>query len=147
MVDPVVRRAVADDVVQLSELEQEARAALIERRGGQRWLDTHPPRGAQWAEHVGDRAVYAAVNEALLVGYLVSSHVENIARVEDVYVTPEWRELGFGDALLERAMDDAREAGCEVIEGEALPGDREIKNLYERAGVTARLIIVSRKLV
>jgi ribosomal protein S18 acetylase RimI-like enzyme len=147
VVDPVVRRAVVDDVGQLSQLEHEARAALSERRGGQRWLDTHPSRGVQWAERGVDRAVYVAVHDALVVGYLVAGHAEKIARIEDVYVAPDWRDLGFGDALLERAMTDAREAGCELIEGEALPGDREIKNLYERAGVTARLIFVSRKLV
>jgi len=32
------------------------------------------------------------------------------------------------------------------IEGEALPGDRETKNLYERARITARLIVVSSEL-
>ena len=146
MVDPVVRRAVVDDAVQLIELEQQARAALIERRGGQRWLDTHPARGAEWAEYLADRAVFVAVDGELRVGYLVASHARDIARVDEIYVLPDWRELGFGDALLEAAMADAREAGCGLIEGEALPGDRETKNLYERAGVTARLIVVSRKL-
>ena len=33
-----------------------------------------------------------------------------------------------------------------ALEGEALPGDRETKNLYERAGITARLITVSKSL-
>jgi GNAT superfamily N-acetyltransferase len=77
----------------------------------------------------------------------VCSHADGVANIEDVYVAPDWRELGFGDALLEAAMDDGRASGCVLIEGEALPGDREIKNLYERAGVTARLIVVSKKLV
>ena len=56
------------------------------------------------------------------------------------------REVGFGDALLESAVEAGRAAGCVVIEGEALPGDRDLKNLYERAGITARLIIVSKPL-
>ena len=30
--------------------------------------------------------------------------------------------------------------GRDGVEGQALPGDRETKNLYERAGITARLI-------
>ena len=33
-----------------------------------------------------------------------------------------------------------------VVEGTALPGDRDTKNLYERAGITARKIIVSTRL-
>ena len=70
----------------------------------------------------------------------------DVARVDQVYVTPEAREVGFGDALLAAAADEALGAGASVLEGEALPGDRETKNLYERAGITARLITVSRRL-
>ena len=75
-----------------------------------------------------------------------STSTSPIARVDQVYVTPEARELGFGDALLDAATAIAVEAGAHVIEGEALPGDRDTKNLYERAGITARLITVSRPL-
>jgi GNAT superfamily N-acetyltransferase len=67
-----------------------------------------------------------------------------VATVDQVYVRPEARELGFGDALLGAAWSRAAEAGATVLEGHALPGDRHIKNLYERAGITARLITVSR---
>jgi hypothetical protein len=28
-----------------------------------------------------------------------------------------------------------------AVEGQALPGDRQTKNLYERAGIVARLIV------
>ena len=56
---------------------------------------------------------------------------------------PEARELGFGDWLLEAALHAARDAGSTVLEGTALPGDRDTKNLYERAGIKARKITVS----
>ena len=63
-----------------------------------------------------------------------------------VYVEPQAREVGFGDWLLEAALAEARTQGCIVIEGYALPGDRATKNLYERAGITARKITVSKAL-
>ena len=68
------------------------------------------------------------------------------ALVEQVYVTPEAREIGFGDDLLAAAIDTARRGGAVAIEAEALPGDRETKNLYERAGVTARKLVLSKSL-
>jgi GNAT superfamily N-acetyltransferase len=82
----------------------------------------------------------------LPVGYLVLDRDGAVAHVDQVFVLPEARELGFGDALLAQAVDTARAAGASLIEGHALPGDRDTKNLYERAAITARLITVSKRL-
>ena len=146
MVDPIVRPAVSGDVEQLRTLEREARAALVGRRGGDRWLETNEPRGDRWDVAVGAGGVEVAVIGDVVVGYLVSHHTEQVAFIDDVYVTPDAREVGFGDALVAAAMAAGRAAGCGLIEGEALPGDRHVKNLYERAGITARLIVVSKAL-
>jgi GNAT superfamily N-acetyltransferase len=146
MVDPVVRPARSSDVEHLNTLEQEARAALVGQRGGDRWLETHAARGERWWDAVGTGGVEVAVIGDIVVGYLVSHHSQEVAYIDEVYVTPEAREVGFGDALVEVAVAAGRAAGCATIEGEALPGDRETKNLYERAGITARLIVVSRAL-
>ncbi len=137
MIDPLVRPATADDAVELRRLAREARALLVDRRGGQRWLATHPE--PHW-----DRSdVIVAHIDGVVVGYLVLSIVGDVAAIVEVYVTPAAREVGFGDALIEAAVSSARAAGASVLEGEALPGDRDTKNLYERAGITARLITVS----
>lgn len=71
---------------------------------------------------------------------------DQIVRVDQVWVTPEARENGFGDALLELAIERARALGASAVEGQALPGDRHTKNLYERAGIVARLITTYRSL-
>jgi len=143
MIDPDVRPAGPDDADQLRWLEAEARAALTEQRGGPRWLETHPPRNNSWADSIDVGAVYVAHIGAVVVGYLVLAIESPLATVEDVYVSPQARELGFGDALLAVATDEARHRGCSLLEGASLPGDRETKNLYERAGIKARLITVS----
>ena len=41
MIDPTVRRASTGDVGPLRALEAEARAALVDTRGGNRWLEEH----------------------------------------------------------------------------------------------------------
>jgi ribosomal protein S18 acetylase RimI-like enzyme len=146
MVDPVVRPARSSDVEQLRALEREVRAALIGQRGGDRWLETHAVRDEHWADAVTAGDVAVAVIGEVVVGYLVSRHAGQIAYIDEVYVTPDARRVGFGDALVEAATAAGRTAGCRAIEGEALPGDRETKNLYERAGITARLLVVSKSL-
>ncbi len=81
----------------------------------------------------------------MLVADLIADPMP-VARIDQVFVDADARELGFGDALVAAAMDWGREVGAELIEAETLPGDRNLKNLYERAGVTARLITVSKRL-
>ena len=146
MIDPTVRAGAAADVDQLVELEREARRSVVGQRGGARWLATHDERGARWAAVIADGSVLVAHMDDVVVGYLVLTTGGPIARVEEVWVTPAARELGFGDELLAAAVDTARRSGARVLEGETLPGDRETKNLYERAGIKARLITVSTEL-
>ena len=147
MIDPDVRIAEAADVAQLIILEDEARSALVDQRGGGRWLEEHPIIGDSWHDLLGSGTVFVAFIDEVLVGYaVIVDGGPGIRRVDQVFVTPEARGLGFGDELLAAGLADAREGGARVFEGEALPGDRETKNLYERAGITARLITVSTRL-
>jgi GNAT superfamily N-acetyltransferase len=147
VIDPLVRPATLDDVAQLEALEHVARSGLVDARGGARWLETHPTRAGRWAEAIAAGDVHVAHIDEVVVGYLVAPRSHSIVRVDEVFVLAEARELGFGDALVAAAVDAGRRDGCALIEGEALPGDRDTKNLYERAGITARLITVSRRLV
>lgn len=140
MIDPTVRPADPDDGDEIAWLESLARAAIDGRRGGERWLDTHPPHAGAAAE--GVRSWVATIDD-VVVGYVRVGVDDDIVRIADVFVHPEARELGFGDELLAAAVRHGREVGARLLEGEALPGDRETKNLYERAGIKARLITVS----
>ncbi len=146
MIDPTVRRAdPADDLTPLTELEQEARAALVGQRGGDRWLAEHPTVAGDWPTRCLSADVWVGVIDGVVIGYLVADLGDDlVVRVDQVWVTPEARELGFGDELLAAAIASARERGAVAVEGQALPGDRHTKNLYERAGIVARLITTFR---
>lgn len=144
MVDPLVRLVEpdnADDIEQLVLLENEARAALDGQRGGERWLIEHPEVGANWVARCADADVWVGHIGEVIVGYLVAVLGDDrILRIDQVWVTPEARELGFGDGMLAAAIGAAKIKDGVGVEGQALPGDRHTKNLYERAGIVARLI-------
>ena len=142
--EQVVRPMILDDVPTVAQLEAEARAALLDQRGGPAHLAERPAAGS-WSELLAGAGqhVWVATIDEVVVGYLQLVVCEAAAEVWQVYVHPEARELGFGDWMLEAAMACARDAGCTVLEGTALPGDRDTKNLYERAGIKARKITVS----
>ncbi len=147
MIDPIVRRATAADRDQLRQLEREARDALVDQRGGDRWLDEHPEVGDAWATRCTDVDVYVGSIDDVVIAYLVAELGDDaIVRIDQVWVTPEARELGFGDELLATAIEAARQRGAIAVEGQALPGDRHTKNLYERAGIVARLITTFRRI-
>lgn len=143
MIDPTVRPATVADAPELERLEAASRELLVGRRGGPRWLAGHPERGDAWPRAIADDHVLVALIDAVPVGYLVMRRVGDTALVDDVFVDPAARELGFGDELLAEALRIARALGTVRLEAEALPGDRDTKNLYERAGIKARLIVVS----
>ena len=151
MIDPDVRPVdfnSGDDLAQLLLLEREARAALVGERGGDRWLIEHPEVGVEWANRCradGVDVLVAHIGD-VVVGYLVGLLGDDrIIRVDQVWVTPLARENGFGDALLAVLIERAKANGAEAVQGESLPGDRHTKNLYERAGIVARLITTYRK--
>lgn len=139
---PEVRRAEPGDRALLDDLRAAARAAVTDQRGGPELLASCAP--ASWAEP-GD-VVFVAALEGLVVGYLRLTVSATVASVAEVFVIPEGRELGCGDDLLAAAIDEAVHHGCTRLDAVALPGDRATKNLYERAGVVARAIIVSKRL-
>ena len=67
--------------------------------------------------------------------------VLNVDDIADVTVSSPAQVIESLERL--GATDEARHRGCSLLEGASLPGDRETKNLYERAGIKARLITVS----
>jgi GNAT superfamily N-acetyltransferase len=146
MIDPVVRAATDADREQLRALELEARTAVADQRGGDRWLAEHPLIGDGWGDRRSGADVFVGIIDDVVIGYLVAElGTDQIVRIDQVWVTPEARELGFGDELLASAIGSARARGAVAVEGQALPGDRHTKNLYERAGIVARLITTFRR--
>jgi GNAT superfamily N-acetyltransferase len=111
-----------------------------------------PEIGSRWLEELNNDAVFILVGgiDSVVMGYLVARNAEKlnnqIATIEQVFVTNDARNLGVGDALVSSALTWAREHKLNALDALALPGDRETKNLYERSGLVARLITVTKKL-
>lgn len=63
-----------------------------------------------------------------------------------VYVEPDAREIGLGDAMVLRLLSDLSARGAQWVSAQAQPGDRAMKNLFERHGLVARTILVGKSL-
>lgn len=156
--EPVVRDAEVGDRDELVRLSTRALGHLDDQRGGTLFRDVearpHPVHPTIDADLLAAEAGTAHVLLGCLgpapVGYAVSrvrsARGVSIAVVEDLYVEPEARGVGVGNALMVALVERARSDGCDGIEAEALPGDRATKNFFEGFGLVTRKLTVHRVL-
>ena len=150
------RRATTDDVDALVGLAADAVAEQLEQRGGLVFFarEARPVPAdesflADLADH--DRAVFVGELDDVALGYAaVGAEVLRDgslhAVVTDLYVEPEARDVGLGELLMAEVVEWCRERGCAGVDAWALPGNRGTKNFFESFGLTARLIVVHRRL-
>ena len=150
------RVANATDLDRLVELAREAIEELRPTKGGDVWART-----AGRAEPVEDAlrsaltdhdhlVVVGAVEEAV-VGYGVARFNElrdggRLGVIGDLFVEPDFRGVGVGEAMMDLLVDWCEEQGCFGVDSVALPGNRETKNFFEGFGLVARAIVVHRSL-
>ncbi|NQV96629.1 MAG: GNAT family N-acetyltransferase [Acidimicrobiaceae bacterium] len=148
MMETFVRQGSKGDTDVLEILESEARLSLAEFRGGDRLSVEVPIIGPKWALALEDRSLHVLVGglDESVMGFLVVRIKDQIAIIEQVFVTHDARTLGVGDALVSAIIVWAKSNSFKSLDALALPGDRETKNLYERSGLVARLITVTKTL-
>ena len=150
------RPATAADVERLAALAAEAIGEQAADRGGSVWSvrEARPlPAEPSLKEAVEDERtlVLAGTIDDFIVGYAVVRTEELrdgrvLGVLTDVYVEPDARAVGVGEAMVDEVLEWCRQQGCSGVDGLALPGNRESKNFFETFGFTARAIVVHRPL-
>jgi ribosomal protein S18 acetylase RimI-like enzyme len=151
------RQATTDDLGVVTDLARQAIAELEPQRGGAVWVRREARR--EPLEPVfrrlltdDDHGLFVGTIDQVIVGY-AAVHREEVypdgvlAVIDDLYVEPEGRAVGVGEALMEELVAWARRRSCFGIDALVLPGNRASKNFFERFGLTARAIVVHRALV
>jgi GNAT superfamily N-acetyltransferase len=139
----------AVDVVRLATL---VRAEVASQRGGPRWIELAPRADIDVASvqaSIDDpqELVLVGTIDGVVVGYALARVDETtVAVIDELYVEEPARSVGVAEALMDEILAWARAAGCHGVESFALPGNREMKNLFERYGLVARAILVHRSL-
>lgn len=149
------RPAGPGDIATVCDLLREGRSTLADQRGGSLWLARQAipePLESTIGVHLTDArslVLVAGIDDCPL-GVLVAIHDEEeqgrIATIAEVFVVPDARGVGLGEAMMDATSAWAAANGCEGIDGYALPGDRHTKNFFETFGLVARGIVVHRRL-
>jgi GNAT superfamily N-acetyltransferase len=149
------RPARTADVPLVAEQVARSRDTIAEQRGGVLFCarEALPLDAEALRALLDDPAWLVAVGliDDTVLGHAIV-HVEalrdgsRLARVDDLYVEPEAREVGVGEAVMDLVLAWAAGEGCRGVDATALPGDRTTKNFFERFGLVARAIVVHRPL-
>lgn len=139
------RPAAPEDAPRLAELARTAREELgAQERGGFVFVNREAP-----AEPGG--YVVAGTFNDVVVGYgtgrtetLRDGSVLGV--IEDLYVEPEARGVGVGEAVIDLLLDWFGQQSCIGVDAYALPGMRATKNFFEAGGFTARLLVVHKRM-
>jgi GNAT superfamily N-acetyltransferase len=146
------RVATPADADRLDELVSMAGSLIRPGRGGAQHLDID---GFGWtlAERMTADATIVLVGtiDSVVLGFAVVSYRElaarvRVGRIEALFVEPDARELGVGEALLDALLEWCQSHQCRTVDAVALPGDRHTKNFFETFGLVARALTVSRSL-
>ena len=145
-----VRSASEEDVSAIVDLAKEARSEIAKFRGHEQLLEVWTLTEQQWATAITSNKnnVLVALSSMSIVGYAKGDIDDKgaICLVSHVFVDPQARQLGIGAGLVGETARFAKSKGCQTLDAVALPGDRKMKNLYERIGMPARLLIASKTL-
>lgn len=132
-----VRSATADDAAILLAHRELSRQEAAQYRGSVLKPSTDELPGFTLVAEVG----------STVMGSLVSTPGEtNTWSIEFVFVNAACREIGIGDALVIACLRELTNRNATWVQASAMPGDRAMKNLFERHGLVAQTIIVGKKL-
>jgi GNAT superfamily N-acetyltransferase len=154
--DEAARTATEGDLPAVVALVGAAADEKVGQKGGPLWFRRERRQGPPDAElkaalAAADHEVAVGTYHGTVVGYgLVRAERLGdgslLGVVDDIYVDPEARAVGIGEALMDHMIDWCRRQGCFGVDSLALPGDRHTKNFFESFGLVARAIIVHRPL-
>ena len=143
-----VRIAQPQDAAAIVQLEEQCVHESESFRGSAQLQEAAPAIGND-LEHILENvnhSVFVIMSSDEVSGFAQMEITDTVALVRRVYVQLTARELGAGATLIDELRKHARLRGCTRIDAYALPGDRLTKNLFERAGMKARLLIASSEL-
>jgi ribosomal protein S18 acetylase RimI-like enzyme len=148
------RPATAGDLARIAELARAMRAELAPMKGGGLWAvreaRPEPLEDAYGALLERDDArLVVGTFDSVVIGFGVVEvemlrSGDALGVVTDLFVEPEARAVGVGEALAQELVAFCAARGCVGVDALALPGHRAAKNFFEDSGFTARAIVMHR---
>jgi GNAT superfamily N-acetyltransferase len=148
------RAATDADIDRLAVLGRQGAEELAPMRGGAVWSAREAraePLEDAYRELLAreDTSVVAGTIDGVVIGLGVG-RIErlrdgrDLGIIEELFVEPEARSIGVGEAITEQLLEFFTRRGCIGADALALPGNRATKNFFEQNGFVARSIVMHR---
>ena len=127
----------------------EADAAVLARHHTLSEQEATQYRGSALAtsnEATQTLALVAGVGTTVMGSLVATAASSSEWSINSVFVESASRDIGIGDALVLECIRELQQKNATWLQSSALPGDRAMKNLFERHGLVAQTIIVGKKL-
>ncbi len=149
------RIAEQNDKEDFSRLHKMSRVEIQEHKGADLWQKTTALSAnsellfSEIIDHQEFVFIIGAYDNCpcgFMIAQWVSIYDNMSLDIKEVFVDSEMRSVGVGEAMMDLLINTAEKSSAVSIVSRALPGDRQLKNFFERYKVTARVITVERKL-
>ena len=149
------RIAEQNDRIIFQSLFDASREEIADHKGADLWEKTRALNGTSSEvfekvfEHEDFICILGTYDDypfGFLIAQWVTIYDQRSLDIREVFVDSEMRSVGIGEAMMSSLFDQANKSNTFSIVARALPGDRELKNFFERFKLTARIIEVERKL-
>jgi ribosomal protein S18 acetylase RimI-like enzyme len=141
----VVREAGPEDEEALVEMIAAFRVELARLRGWKREPNLEVAREEFSEFREKGFPIFVAEVEGRPVGYLVCRVEDDVVWAEQLYVRPEFRRLGIGSALYEKAEEFVRRLGGDTVYNWIHPNNDAIIAFLRKRGYTVLNLIELRR--
>lgn len=137
-----IRRVEPDDLIDVSRIESDVFPQPWPSEAFQRFVDEPGFLVAETTNRAADADSEGPGNADGIVGYVVADVVTrygaDIGHVKDLAVTPEYRRVGVGRALLDRALSALADQDVSGVKLEVRESNDAAQALYEQFGFRLR---------
>ena len=71
-----------------------------------------------------------------IIGYVIYWHIRNEVQISNIAISPDYRQLGVGEGVLRKVLQEMQHKGAEFVFLEVRPSNLAARRLYEKLGFT-----------
>jgi ribosomal-protein-alanine N-acetyltransferase len=71
-----------------------------------------------------------------IIGYIIYWHIRNEVQISNIAVSPEYRQMGVGEGVLRKILQEMRYKEADFVFLEVRPSNLAARCLYEKIGFT-----------